>query len=81
MNWQPIETAPRDGTKILLAHSDVIDVGFWHVREQFRYEPYDRDGHDLYRRIADAPYELWDWNGPGCPTHWMPIPDPPGPDE
>lgn len=35
MNWQPIETAPRDGTKILMTRKDPwstgdIVIAFWH---------------------------------------------------
>lgn len=30
--WQPIETAPRDGTVIILFNEDeqAVDAGYWH---------------------------------------------------
>ncbi len=62
--WQPIETAPKDGTVVLLAGcrkpvaaawlEDEID--YWHV-----------DDNKL------GPFAL---RGP-APTHWMPLPKPP----
>ena len=30
MKWQPIESAPKDGTKIVIYDGDVPAVGFWH---------------------------------------------------
>ena len=64
MDWQPIETAPKDGTVVLLAGcrkpvaaawlEDEID--YWHVDDNKR-----------------GPFAL---RGPG-PTHWMPFPAPP----
>ena len=64
MEWQPIETAPKDGTVVLLAGcrkpvaaawlEDEID--WWHVDDNKR-----------------GPFAL---RGPG-PTHWMPMPPPP----
>lgn len=65
--WQPIETAPRDGTDVLLTvigddGYGEIDVGSWGFIEKS-----DWDGSDVigwlsnYGRIEE-------------PTHWMPLP-------
>lgn len=71
--WQPIETAPKDGTKILLTPGEVetVTIGSFerpHLVGETGWRSIERD--------SDA------W---GCtyrmdikPTHWMPIPDPPG---
>lgn len=69
--WQPIETAPKDGTEILLidkycfndaavCHWDSIDE-VW----SFMDDSYDGDDDTYDTRIF-------------CdPTHWMPLPEPP----
>jgi hypothetical protein len=68
--WQPIETAPHDGTDILLTTWGAdgygeIDVGSWGFIEKS-----DWDGSDVigwlsnYGRIEE-------------PTHWMALPVPP----
>lgn len=64
MTWQPIETAPKDGTEILActegfpeSHRIVhwySDAGCW----------WDHDG------LFDYPDDPW-------LTHWMPLPEPP----
>lgn len=62
MKWKPIDTAPKDGTYVL--------VGQWMVD----YEgPYFRMGVSWWS-------EQWGWGGnvPDEPTHWMPLPPPPG---
>lgn len=81
--WRPIETAPRDGTRILLLLGDHrIESGKWVDAEE--------DGPDSIG--ADAGW-LSDsgWTMPGRsfghflhrrepmapPTHWMPLPEPP----
>lgn len=63
MTWQPIDTAPKDGTAIMAwcicqTTGDgffVSDLGFW------------------------EPRQLWlsGDHGPVNPTHWMPLPEPP----
>lgn len=63
MNWQPIETAPKDGTWILLSGCSFghnMRVGRWYFWS-------DTQGCD------------WsDYNNRGFkPTHWMPLPEPP----
>jgi hypothetical protein len=75
--WQPIETAPRDGTHILLG-VDIATV--WIVRNG-RYDkcehstPYDPNDegwwcyrHSVTQEKLEGIYE---------PTHWMPMPDEP----
>lgn len=61
--WQPIETAPRDGTWVLCYSEGVISHAFWESNE------FDGDCHwggkDWY-------YPKW-----SQPTHWMPAPAPP----
>ncbi len=62
MEWETIDSAPKDGTKILIAWKDKSDrgvcVGFW--SEEVNYW----QGDDYY-------------NITGEPTHYMPLPKPP----
>jgi hypothetical protein len=72
--WQPIETAPKDGTMVLLLEhrraysSSTIDFGCFEF-----IEISDTDGHRIY-----------DWTSNDGrieePTHWMPLPTPPSGD-
>lgn len=73
MNWQPIETAPKDGTRILAfsitptldedtgktANVSAISVAYWFIGAWMEYPAAPRFVHE---RIF---------------THWMPIPEPP----
>lgn len=59
--WQPIETAPRDSTSVLLVSGYWITVGHWHPNRFWccsapQYQPYATDEQ---------------------PTHWMPLPSAP----
>lgn len=67
--WQPIETAPRDGTKILVytVHGD-IELTEWYALEHDVYEP---AGDDLFRKRREVYAKGWNGNRP---THWMPLP-------
>lgn len=69
--WQPIETAPKDGTEVMLwlrSPFDRVEKARW-------YEPW----HNW--TTGDLPHdpEIGDVYGIGCavPTHWMPLPKPP----
>jgi len=59
--WFPIETAPKDGRRILIAgHYDCIRwtaIGAW-AEGEFHSEP------DKFSPLR-------------FPTHWMPLPEPP----
>lgn len=66
MKWQPIETAPKDGTAILIWQPDKkkglsqddnrYAIGYWRVAE----------GGWGNRNSAEV-----------NPSHWMPLPEPP----
>jgi hypothetical protein len=73
MSWQPIETAPRDGTRILVYDPSESEGGpvlaaYWSDSVWWQ----------------DA-WMVWDCRSDGwqvSPTHWMPLPSPPtGPDQ
>lgn len=77
--WQPIETAPKDGTEIILGW-DIASV--WIVRSGWW-----EDGFDMIEGGYDEECEGW-WSyrhsvtqekldGYDNPTHWMPLPKPP----
>jgi len=92
--WQPIETAPKDGSTILLGRaaseeldSDAISVpGYW----QEGYE----DGVDYMgcdSGFVDSPCQVFSGGrsfgseshcyAPNQPTHWQPLPTPPTPNQ
>lgn len=62
-DWQPIETAPKDWTHVLLAFGSSVAEGYW------------LEGADLWlyanTSIDDESCIIDD------PTHWMPLPAPP----
>jgi len=64
MEWQPIETAPKDGGAVLLWVNDDYEFGCfnrgWHIFNNGYY--------------TDGGYGR---NYPCNPSHWMPLPPPP----
>lgn len=81
--WQPIETAPKDGTLIFLLVAQDESEGSDHPTENalvFRtigMNNFDHDGEDVWR------FAGWCWahdhwvEGSGTPINWQPLPDPP----
>ena len=70
--WQPIETAPKDGGDIILTDGNSSHVGRW----------CDSDLPEYPWRFLDSTYKLEDelngWRaGKYGPTHWQPLPKPP----
>lgn len=69
MNWQPIETAPKDGTRVL----------------GYGMMPYEKEpgigtiAWDLdYKQWQCEPTEASEYLPEKCDvTHWMPLPEPP----
>lgn len=72
--WRDIETAPKDGTTILVINGE--KEGYW-------TEPY-QIGTASWGKIS-LPGERYYWMSNACcdgvsyyiPTHWMPLPSPP----
>lgn len=63
--WQPIETAPKDGSDVLLFYAEVygqthqVIIGHWNPRGFWVWQ---------HRAVRGYSYE---------PTHWMPLPPAP----
>jgi hypothetical protein len=70
MSWQPIETAPKDGTAVLLYSDGDCSV----ARFDGRNWQVQGDGQNAVRYMSDfgTEYLTHDW-----PTHWQPLPEPP----
>lgn len=66
--WQPIETAPKDGRHFLVAYEEWVTIAFW-----------DRDpeseGGECFREYSPD-MERVDRFAESTPR-WMPLPDPP----
>ena len=76
--WQPIETAPKDQTEVLVwVRGEIIPlVMAFFSREYYAREygdaEYMEDGWRLsYGYPGHLPESTWE------PTHWMPLPEPP----
>lgn len=88
--WQPIETAPKDGTRILaILHREAcedMDGVHWPAFSEIReiwWRPHVQFGMQLPWHAGD-PFDSHDGLcdchfGEAVPTHWMPLPSPPEP--
>lgn len=67
-DWQPIETAPKDGSSVRLLSEHGNDVGYWcdyTARDQLPTCPF--TGEPM---VGEWSTEL----GNGEPSHWKPMP-------
>lgn len=71
MDWQPIDTVPKDGIPILVAgftEGKAVVVPGYFFWESDGWE-YDHKGFWCFQGLDDAEVEQF--------THWMPLPEPP----
>ena len=76
-DWLPIETAPRDGTAIILwngltGFSSTVGVGYWTNAIKYREDLCRADEPASFRWSSDG-----NKNGMTLATHWMPMPQAP----
>ncbi len=77
--WQPIETAPKDGTRILMADGKLFTAGRW---AKSIWTPGGRWSTDYPIAFLEDDEETVNHDGGfdnevDHPTHWMPLPEPP----
>lgn len=68
--WQPIDTAPKDGTRVLIAHEGVVDIAEFVATTASQPEPH-------WLVVQFNCYEFAEIVSPDEATHWMPLPKPP----
>lgn len=75
-DWQLIETAPKDGTRVLLFNGQDVKICRWTYWVSGKF-------NQKTCRLED--FKQWIWNEDDAyytsdfrePTHWMPLPNPP----
>lgn len=66
MEWQPIETAPKDEVRVLLTDGREVAVGEYFLSE--------------WSNESEIEFSYGDcFHGTWAPTHWMPLPAAPEP--
>ncbi len=91
-NWRDIETAPNDGTRVLLLSKryegfdgenkfDVppsVHLGYWNPDGDSWVDECDSfDGDAHHLKVTGVWNSRSGWFQPNEVTHWMPLPDPP----
>jgi hypothetical protein len=74
--WQPIETAPKDGTEVLLFYPEMqtaVRVGYWYHSVTTMNGKVTSDSAHW---SADPTLGFWlgEKRKPILPSHWMPLP-------
>lgn len=86
--WQPIETAPKDGTPIVLYRAgwDTLPLAHWGAQDavdEDHLDVYFYGWHlkDEFENFGGEQDGFLGWNEDiadgAMPTHWMPLPQPP----
>lgn len=85
--WQPIETAPKDGTDVIVrcyaAGAEFVHIAWYRSKDEWEESGQycggwdslaDWEGWWSYVRTSVSQERLEGWH---APTHWMPLPAPP----
>ena len=78
--WQPIETAPRDGSVFVAAkfvEGETPDPDFDYELGHYKplvFDRYEEAGDNLFRKVPEQVYDWHGFNNFGRMTHWMPLP-------
>ncbi len=78
MTWQPIDTAPKDGTVVILyvpGTDSSVRLGWYVQEETVRHGKVIRSVDEWYWR--DGFFSGIFGQKDDAPTHWMPLPEPP----
>lgn len=83
MNWQPIETAPKDGTEVLCWREDCGPfIAKYTSVDSFPLTQAEIDAMDEEALFHKDWFTQWPQafrlDGSEAPTHWMPLPAAPG---
>jgi hypothetical protein len=72
-DWQPIETAPKDGTPVLIAECGQLSNGIdhWYIDTAINCYELDVRERDVWTEREGSKVVC------DSPTHWMPLPKPP----
>ena len=69
MEWQSIDTAPKDGTVVLIYDQDTVMCGYWD-------DGLDDEG-DYFVEPGWIGYDPHEETTDLSPQYWMPLPKPP----
>ena len=73
--WQPIESAPKDGTEIILSWWTLEQISRKRMVTAGRFDKDNGDGEPHFEAWTSC---FWDgWDTIPTPTHWQPLPAPP----
>lgn len=74
--WQPIKTAPKDGTAVWIVINGQPYIGYYDPPNYFG--PGQWFAKASFRRRRDMSDDIYGTYAHGVePTHWMPLPEPP----
>lgn len=73
--WQPIETAPKDGTEVIVYHPEAGVCAAFCPTEGFAWHCMDGQNTVIGRKSGRSIPSMTSFINP--PTHWMPLPAPP----
>lgn len=74
-DWQPIQTAPKDGTQILITNGIDVCTARYRISNEYNDRPFFcTTANNEYFNIGTYYRGLYQYINA---THWMPLPKPP----